>query len=349
MDSSQESHTAAEAANEQFQQAQGFWRSKSMKRFRRNPLAITGAIILIFYIVVAVFAPQLTTFQLNEFRNNCVRDLGLSRDTINDIRNPLKPVFWRTVVAPPGSCFTIPRASFSSVPQPPSDTLWLGASSGGYDIYYGLVWGTRSAFYVGILVVGAGLIGGMIVGSLAGYLGGWIDSALMRFVDIIFALPGLIIAIVVVTILGQSLTNVMIALAVVQWAPYARILRGDIMQIKEREFVDGARALGARGPRVVLRHILPNSLGPLLVIASLDIGSVVLSAAALSFLGLGAPIGFADWGQMINFARDWIKGPVGDPFAFWFVSFWPGLIIVVFVLGWNLLGDAVRDGLDGRS
>jgi len=141
----------------------------------------------------------------------------------------------------------------------------------------------------------------------------------------------------------------MIAIAAVQWAPYSRILRGDIMSIKERDFIDGARALGARGPRVVLRHILPNSLGPLLVIASLDIGAVVLIAAALSFLGLGAPVGYADWGQMISFARDWIKGPPGQPLAYWFVSAWPGLVIVVFVLGWNLLGDAVRDVLDVRS
>ncbi|HKI59330.1 MAG TPA: ABC transporter permease [Trueperaceae bacterium] len=326
-----------------------FWRGKTMKRFRRNPLAITGAIIILFYILVAVFAPQLTVDQLSTFRNTCVRDLGLSRDTVHNIANPLKGVFWRSIVAPPQSCFDIPRASYSSVPQPMSGKLWLGASSGGYDIYYGLVWGTRSAFYVGVLVVGFALILGGIVGSIAGYIGGFIDNVLMRFVDVIFSVPSLIIAIVIVTILGQSLLNVMIAIMAVQWAPYSRILRGDIMAIKERDFVDGARALGARGPRVVGRHILPNSIGPLLVIASLDIGSVVLVAAALSFLGLGAPVGYADWGQMINFARDWIQGPPGQPFAYWYVSFWPGIIIVIFVLGWNLLGDAARDVLDVRS
>lgn len=324
-------------------------RRKAWKRFRRNPLAITGAVIVSLYVLIAVFAPQLTVRQLQEFRNTCVRDLGLGRDTIKDIANPTKLVFWRTIVAPPRSCFNITRASFSSVPQNPSSKLWLGASSGGYDIYYGLVWGTRSAFYVGVLVVGVGLLIGAIVGSLAGYLGGWVDNALMRLVDIIFSMPSLIIAIVIVTILGQSLTNVMIAIMAVQWAAYARILRGDILAVKERDYVDGARALGARGPRVVGRHILPNALGPLLVIASLDIGSVVLTAAALSFLGLGAQVGYADWGQMINFARDWIQGPPGKPLAYWFVSFYPGLVIVIFVLGWNLLGDAVRDVLDVRS
>lgn len=327
----------------------GFWRSKAMKRFRRNPLAITGTVIVILYILIAVFAPQLTYYQLKTIRNTCTRDLGLGFGEVHQIVDPLSPVFWRAIVAPPSSCFTIPRASYSSVPTPAGGKLWLGATSGGYDIYYGLVWGTRSAFYVGILVVGFGFLFGALVGAIAGYVGGWIDNVMMRFVDVVLSMPNLVIAIVIVTILGQSLTNVMIAIAAVQWAPYSRILRGDVRSIKERDFVDGARALGARGPRVVLRHILPNSIVPLLVVASLDIGSVVLTAAALSFLGLGAPVGYADWGQMISFARNWIKGPPGQPLAYWFVSAWPGLIIVVFVLGWNLLGDAVRDALDVRS
>lgn len=330
-------------------QGRGFWRSKSMKRFRRSPLAITGIVLVVFFVLVAVFAPQLTYYQLNTIRNTCVRDLGLSMDTTYKVLDPLTPVFWRAIVAPPGSCFTIPRASYSSVPTPPSGKLWMGATSGGYDIYYGLVWGTRSAFYVGILVVGFGVLLGSLVGAVAGYAGGWVDNVIMRFVDVVLSMPNLVIAIVIVTILGQSLTHVMIAIAAVQWAPYSRILRGDIQAIKERDYVDSARALGARGPRVVLRHILPNAIVPLLIVASLDIGAIVLTAAALSFLGLGAPAGYADWGQMISFARDWIKGPPGQPLAYWFVSAWPGLVIVVFVLGWNLLGDAVRDVLDVRS
>jgi peptide/nickel transport system permease protein len=278
-----------------------------------------------------------------------VRDLGLSLDTVTDIRNPLKPVFWRSIVAPPASCFSIPRVSYSPVPTPASEGTFMGTTGGGYDLYYGLVWGARSAFYIGILVVGVDMLIGIIVGSLAGFFGGWVDNVFMRLVDIIFAIPSLVLAIVIVAILGQSLQNVMIALAAVGWASYARLLRGDILQIKQLEFVDGARALGAGNGRLIFRHILPNSLSTLLIIGSLDIGSVVLAAAALSFLGLGAPVGYADWGQMINFARDWIQGPPGQPFAYWYVSFWPGLIIILFVLGWNLLGDAARDILDVRG
>ena len=329
----------------------GWWNSKTMKRFRRNPLAIVGAFILIAFIVVGMFAPLYTTPN-----RACLRDIGVSASTVDDTRNPTKAAFWKLMVAAPFpaspyyNCYTIPRSSFSPVPESAasSETV-LGTTSGGYDIYYGLIWGIRTAFFLGVSVVSFGLIVGIIVGSLAGYFGGWVDNVLMRFTDVILAVPNLVIAMVIVTVLGANIVNVMVAIAVVQWTTYARILRGDILQIKQQDFVDGARALGARGPGITFRHILPNSLGSLVIVASLDIGAVVLTAAALSFLGLGVPLGFADWGQMINFARNWILGPPGNPWAYWFVSFWPGLIIVLFVMGWNLLGDAFRDVLDVRS
>jgi peptide/nickel transport system permease protein len=339
----------AQTAGDEFSTRSSSSSSKALRRFLRNPLGWVGGLLLIGFILTAIFAPQITSHQLITTRNTCVRDLGLGFDNLTDIRDPTKAVFWRSIVAPPGSCFTIPRISYSPIPTPASEGTFLGTTSGGYDIFYGLVWGARSAFYVGVVVVGIGIIVGIIVGSIAGFFGGWIDNLIMRIIDVIFAIPGLVLAIVIVSILGQSLQNVMIALAVFGWAAYARLLRGDILQVKEREFVDGARALGASNFRLIFRHVLPNSITSLLVIASLDIGSVVLSAAALSFLGLGAPIGFADWGQMINFAREWLQGPPGQPFAYWYVSFWPGLIIVLFVLSWNLLGDAARDVLDVRG
>ena len=329
--------------------AGGWWRSKAMRRFRRNPLGIVGTLILLFFLVVAVFAPQFTASQLITYRNNCVRDLGLSAGTVEQIRNPLTFAFWRSIAASPGSCYTIPRASFSQVPTPPSDTAIMGTTSGGYDIYYGLVWGTRTAFISALIVTGFGIIVGIIVGSIAGYFGGWIDNILMRVIDVIFAIPGLILAMVIVTILGQSLTNVIIALSIFAWAGYARFLRGEILRVRELDFVDGARALGARSPRLIFRHVLPNAIGSMLILASLDIGAVVLGVAALNFLGLGAQPGFADWGQMVNFARGWMTGLPGQPFAYWYVIFWPSFIILLFVLGWNLLGDAVRDVLDVRT
>jgi peptide/nickel transport system permease protein len=324
----------------------GWWQSKAFKRFRRNPLAIIGAVLVLIFACIAIFAPQLSDISTNR---NCMRDLGVNVNTVGQVRNPLTGVFWRAIVAPPTTCYTMPRQSFSPIPTPPSETAIMGTTSGGYDIFYGIVWGTRTAFRIGIIVVAISFIVGLIVGSLSGFFGGWIDNALMRFTDIVIAFPGLVLAMVIVSMLGISLANVIIAISLVAWPNYARIIRGDILKIKEQEFVDGARALGAGNLRLIARHIFPNVLGPIVIVASLDIGSTVLTAAALSFLGLGAPLGYADWGQMINFARNWILGPPGQPLAYWYTSFWPGLTIILFVLGWNLMGDAVRDALDPRS
>jgi len=326
---------------------ESFWRSRVWKRFRRNPLAIVGASIVLFFTLVAIFAPALTADRLGR---NCLRDLGVSRtEAVKVLRNPLNPKFWQATLHPPASCYKIPRKGYSPIPKPPSKKYPLGISGGGYDILYGLVWGSRSAFYVGILVISVALLIGIVIGGLTGYLGGWVDNTLMRFTDAVYAFPGLVLVMVAVTIFGRSLTVIMLAIAIVSWPTYARMLRGNILKVKAQDFVDAARALGAPPLRIFFKHVLPNSIGPLIILASLDIGSIVLSVAALSFLGLGPEVGFADWGQMVNFARRWIVGPPGEPLKYWYTWVWPGLAIALFVLGWNLLGDAVRDALDPRS
>ncbi|HEX7038766.1 MAG TPA: ABC transporter permease [Trueperaceae bacterium] len=323
----------------------GFWRSKAVLRFRRNPLAIVGLLVVLGFVILAVFAPVFT-----ELGRSCLRDLGLSAATQHEYKDPTKPAFWRAIFAPPETCYQIPRQGFGIQPRTAADSeTLLGTTSGGYDIFYGLVWGTRTAFRIGIIVVGISLIVGLILGSISGYIGGVFDNVVMRFTDIVISLPNLVIALVIVIVLGQSIDNLMLAIAVVAWPSYARLMRGEVLRVKEQDYVSSAVALGRRPLGVIFRHVLPNAIGPLIIVASLDIGSVVLTAAALSFLGLGADVGYADWGQMISFARDWILGVPGDPLAYWYVSFWPGLIIVLFVLGWNLLGDAFRDVLDPRS
>lgn len=325
-------------------QAPTWWQSKAFKRFRRNPLALVGAAVVLSFVLLAIFAPAFTTPG-----PSCARDLGLGTERLAEFSNPLRPVFWRAVVAPPRACYDIPRFGFSPIPRAPTAEHPFGITSGGYDIYYGVIWGTRTAFFVGILVVGAATIIGGIIGSLSGYFGGRLDTLFMRFTDTIFAFPSLVLALTLVAVLGRSLFNVMIGIAAVSWPIYARLLRGDVLQVKQQDYVESARALGSSSPRIIFRHVLPNAIVPLIIVASLDLGSVVVLAAALSFLGLGAPIGYADWGQMLSFARNYLKGPPGDPLAYWFVSFFPGLAIFLFVLGWNLLGDAVRDALDPRS
>ena len=322
-----------------------WWESKSVRRFRRNPLAIVGLVIVAAFVVIAAIAPLITPLG-----RNCVRDLGLTPATATAVRDPSNPAFWQVLFAPPDSCHKMPRVGFSPIPQPASTSgTVLGTTSQGYDIYYGLMWGARTAFRIGVIVVGIGLTIGLIVGATAAYLGGWVDNVLMRFTDVIIAVPALVLALVIVMVLGNSIVNLMIAIAAVAWPSYARLIRGEVLRIKELEYVTGARAIGRQGVGIVFRHILPNAIGPVLIVASLDIGSIVLTAAALSFLGLGPELGYTDWGQMISFARNWILGPPGQPMAYWFTSFWPGLTIVLFVLGWNLLGDAFRDVLDVRS
>jgi len=279
----------------------------------KNPLSLAGIIIIAIFVVLAIFAP---------------------------------------LIAPPPeghlNHYMIPRDGYSATPQLPSEEHIFGTTEGQYDIFYGVIWGTRSAFHVGLVVIGIVVAIGIVLGSLAGYFGGVIDEIIMRITDIFLAFPALILAMAIVAAIGPSLRSVMIALTVVSWPSYARLIRGDILQVREEDYIEASRGIGASNFRIIMRHALPNAIYPTLVMASLDIGAVVLAAAALSFLGLGAPEGYADWGQLTSFARNWIVGPSGDPLRHWYAVTIPGLFILFFVLGWNLLGDAFRDILDPR-
>ena len=282
-------------------------------QMRRNPLSIAGLTIIFIFVVIGLLAPVIAP-------------------------------------TPEGarSSYQIPRDGYSPTPKAPSEEHIFGTTQGQYDIYYGVIWGTRSAFRVGILVIGVTLLIGISLGAIAGYFGGVIDEIIMRITDIFLAFPALILAMAITVALGPSLNSVIIALIIVQWPSYTRLVRGDILAVREEDYVQATRGVGSSHFRTIVRHILPNSIYPTLIMASLDIGAVVLSAAALSFLGLGAPEGYADWGQMVQFARNWIIGPSGNPLAYWYAVTIPGLFILFFVLGWNLLGDAFRDILDPR-
>jgi peptide/nickel transport system permease protein len=224
----------------------------------------------------------------------------------------------------------------------------LGTSQGQYDIFYGVIWGTRTAFRTGLIVVIATFLIGVIIGSVSAYAGGVVDNILMRVVDVFMTLPFILAALIMAAVLtpriGKSLIPAIIALITFGWMGYARIIRGDILAIKERDYVMAARVIGVKDGRILFRHILPNAIFPTLVLASLAIGEVVLSFAALSFLGIGTQIGYADWGQVLSFARNWI----GNLSTYWYIVVWPGLTLVLFVMGWNLVGDALRDVLDPR-
>ena len=224
----------------------------------------------------------------------------------------------------------------------------MGTASGQWDIYYGVVWGTRTAFKVGLIITLSVATLGIFIGSVSAYYGGAVDMILMRITDVFMTFPFLLAALtlsaILTPVMGKSLIPPSIALIMFGWMGYARLIRSDILSVKEREYVIAAKVLGATDRRILLKHILPNSIYPTLVVASMDMGSYVLSFAALSFLGVGAEVGYADWGQLISFARDWITN-LSD---YWYIVVYPGTALVLFVLAWNLVGDALRDILDPR-
>lgn len=282
----------------------------TLRRIRESPLSIAGLTIVLFFTVIAILAP---------------------------------------IIAPPipgRDPFMMPRHGYRPTPKPPSKEFPFGTTEGQYDMFYGCIWGTITAFRVGLIGATGALLIGITVGSIAGYFGGLADDIIMRITDIIFAFPGLILAMAFVVAFGVSLDNVILALVLVSWPTYARLTRAGVLQVKQEDYVDAARAVGASHLRILLKHILPNCIFPVIIVATLDMGSMVLTASALSFLGLGAPVGYADWGQLIAMSRNWILGKPGEPFAYWHTYTIPGIFIFTFVLGWNLLGDAFRDILD---
>ena len=244
----------------------------------------------------------------------------------------------------------MPREGVLLIPQPPSPKHPFGTMEGQYDIYYGCIWGTRTAFRIGLMVELSSVVIGIIIGVIAAYYGGWVDEILMRFTDIILAFPGLILCMTLVVVfvpLGMNrLDAVMLALVLVGWPGYSRLIRGEVLRVKSEDYVEAAKSIGCSDLRIIVKHILPNSIYPIIITATLGVGTTVLAAAALSFLGLGAPDGYSDWGWIISKSRNWIYGPVENPLAYWHTFVIPGLFISTFVLGWNLLGDALRDILD---
>jgi peptide/nickel transport system permease protein len=287
--------------------------SPVVRRYLRNPLSMAGTILVVLFPLVALGAPILAP-------------------PPEDSRDP----------------YQIPRDGYRAEPEPPSADHRWGTTEGQYDIYYGVIWGTRTAFQVGLIITFATVTTGLIVGTISSYYGGWVDEAMMRVTEVFMAFPFLMAAITMAAVLqprlGKSLLTGMVALIVFGWTTYARLIRGDILTVKERDYVLSAKVLGASDVRIMLRHIIPNAIFPTLVVGSMDIGSYVISFAALSFLGVGAEVGYADWGQMISFARNWMPSLA----EYWYILVYPGFAILLFCLGWNLIGDAFRDILDPK-
>lgn len=225
--------------------------------------------------------------------------------------------------------------------QPPSREHWFGTDDTGRDLLSRVIYGARISLRVGLISVAIGGGIGITLGIAAGYRGGFVDNVIMRGMDLLLAFPGILLALAIIAILGPSLFNVMIAVGISAIPSYTRVARGATLALRDREFVISARAIGARDLRITLKYILPNVLPPLIVLATLGIAGAILTAAGLSFIGLGAVPPTPEWGAILTLGRKYINQ------AWWYTTF-PGLAIMITVLGINMLGDALRDALDPR-
>ena len=224
---------------------------------------------------------------------------------------------------------------------PPSADHWFGTDELGRDVFTRMIYGARISLKVGFVAVGIAVVIGTVVGLLAGFYGGWTDSILMRLVDIMLCFPTFFLILAVIAMLEPSIWYIMIIIGVTGWMGVARLVRAEVLSLRERDFVMAARALGASDFRIIFRHILPNAMSPVLVSASLGVAGAILTESALSFLGIGVQPPDPSWGNILTAGKDYIE------FAWW-LSLFPGLAILITVLSYNLVGEGIRDALDPR-
>jgi peptide/nickel transport system permease protein len=267
-------------------------------RFKRNSLAVVGAVIVLLLFFVAVFAPLIAPYNPQDIDRKHVLD-------------------------------------------PPNLRHPIGTDDLGRDVLSRMIWGSRISLAVGFVAVGIASFIGMILGAVSGYYGGWTDRIIMRFIDIMLAIPTFFLILAVIAFIGPSIWNIMAVIGLTGWMGVARLVRAEFLSLKEREFVLAARTVGASDMRIIFRHVMINSLAPVLVSAVLGIAGAVLVESALSFLGIGVQPPTPSWGNILTLGKDNIE-------IAWWLSVFPGLAILVTVLGYNLLGEGIRDSIDPR-
>ena len=285
------------------------WRL-ALRRFRGRKSGMVGLTLIVGLILVAVFAPLIAPYAPNDpligiedvgrYETPCIHLLGCDED---------KPQHW------------------------------MGIDGNVRDQFSRVIFGSRVSLQLGFFTVTLALFVGAAIGAVAGYRGGWFDNIIMRFMDVILGFPSLLLAIAIVAVLGPGIRNALIAIAIVTMPGYARVMRAQVLAIKESDFVSASRALGASPMQILVRRVIPNAMTPLVVLATLGVATAILEAAGLSFLGLGAQPPLAEWGSMLASYRNQV-------FTAPHLVFYPGLAIMITVLGFNLMGDGLRDALD---
>jgi len=282
------------------------------QRFKSNRLALFGAAVIVFMAIITIVSRPISVAGIT------VQPFSLA---------PYDPAAQNVLTR------------YTS----PSSEHLFGTDWAGRDILSRVMYGARWSLSIGFIAVGVALLVGVPLGAIAGYFGGWVDELIMRVVDLLYAFPFIVLAISIIAVLGSGYWEMILALVLTGWIAYARIIRGEILSVKENEYVTAAKALGATDAKVIGRHILPNAMAPVIVQATLSVGTVVLAAAALGFLGLGLSPSSAEWGVMLRVEQDAVR------FGRWWAAVFPGLAIFTFVLSINLLGDGVRDAFDPQG
>ncbi len=286
---------------------------ETFKNLLRNRSAIAGLIIIGFLVFIAVFAPQVAT------------------------HNPIQ-----SMIGQPGEVGKLPGKAPCLIALGCFEAQHImGLDLNARDLFTRVIYGTRTSLSVGLASISIAIFFGTLLGLVSGYAGGWVDNLLMRLLDVVLAFPSLLLAITIVTIRGPGLENALAAIAIVSIPVYARLIRASVLSVKEMEYVLAVRSVGAGTLRILFIHIFPNTWTPIIVQGTLGIGTAVLDAAALSFLGLGAQPPTPEWGQMLSEARNYL-------FTSPHLVLFPGIAIMITVLGFNLLGDGLRDALDPR-
>jgi len=280
----------------------------AMHRLRKDKVAMISLVVILLIVLMAIFAPVFTAITGHP-PNEQYRDIGLTPD---------------------------------GLPRGPNGTFWLGTDDLGRDILVRIAYGARISLLVGVIATVITVVIGVVLGLAAGFLGGITDTLLARLIDVVLSVPFLLVAIALVSVTGPSLTVTVLVIGCFSWASVARIVRGQVLSLREREFVEAARSLGAGDSRIMFVDILPNVIAPVIVYTTLLIPVVIVTQATLSFLGLGLPPPTADWGGMISESQNYYTT------AWWFILF-PGLALLITTLAFNLFGDGVRDAFDPRA